>query len=116
MLHPFNTKEIRIKLNDLQVQTLYNYVSKCIEIGFVSHNDFHHVAKEREFFYKWFLKDLLKQLFTKGFKIIATQQKNHVVILNEAHQRTLSIMFNRVECEPYMLTLQPLLLKNLLKP
>ena len=116
MLHLFNTKEVRIKLNALQIETLYNYVSKCIDTGFVLHNDYQRVSKDREFFYKWFLKDLLHQLFNKATKIVSRPQLNYIIVINEAHQRTLSVMFNRVDCEPYMLTLQTLLLKNLIKP
>lgn len=112
---PFNPKGIALQLNSEQLAELYNYVIRCIENGFVGPNNYEKFHSEREYFYKWMLKDLLLQLFDRAFKQVAAQQRTYRITIHQAHQKTLSVMFNRVEASPFLLTIQAKLLHQLTK-
>ena len=115
MKTPFNPKGITLQLDSEQLTELYHYTLKCIENGFEGANDFEKFHSDREYFYKWMLRDLLLQLFNKAFKQIAVQQSRYKITIHQAHQKTLSVMFNRVEASPFLLTIQQKLLHQLTK-
>lgn len=106
---------IAIKLTKEEITELCIYLQRCDKEGFSGINRYH-AHKERERMYKWHLAETFIKVVTKR---LAVQHKANnyktSLKLNEIELHTLSVMFKRVDCSPYMLQLQTRFIKNLVK-
>ena len=109
----FNSNPIPIKLNREEVAELWKFLLCCHNTGFSGKNDYTVLphSQFREYSYRFHLKELCNKVFLLAKK--EAGRKNFIIKVSEIEQRTLSIMFNRVECSPYMLQMQEKFIKNL---
>jgi hypothetical protein len=111
----FNPKPVEIKLSREEIAELYNYLVKCDAEGFSGINNFKNHARDREFMYHFILKDILFKVFSKSFTLLTTQNKSFRIKVSQIEQKTLSVMFQRVDCTPFMLTVQEKFINQLQK-
>lgn len=85
---------------------LRDYFIKCLTDAFKNQNDFSRVSKEREYFYRWHLIDLIKK-FSK-----ARDSEVIFVSLNSPEVKTACAMFQRVDCDLQMQKIQRRITKH----
>jgi len=112
----FNSPPVPLRLHKDELLELWNYTTKCLEYGFIHDNEYIRGQRDREYFYSWHLKEIAHKSF---YKLLATRHhpgnKKLSIKLLDPERRTLSIMFNRVPCTPYMLSLQERIIHQLTK-
>lgn len=115
MIITYKQPLIAIKLTKEEISELCIYLQRCDKEGFAGINNFHN-HKERERMYKWHLSETFFKVVNKLCKIQLHHRTYKTSIkLNEIELHTLSVMFKRVDCTPFMLQLQTRFLKNLVK-
>ena len=106
---------IPIRLTKEEVTEICLYLQRCDREGFSGINRYH-AHKERERMYQWHLHEVFIKVVTKR---LAVQHKANLykttLKLNEIELHTLSVMFKRVDCTPFMLQLQTRFIKNHVK-
>lgn len=111
----FNPKPISIKMTVSEISELWNYLDKCRVYGFSGINNYKHHHPEREFMYTWHLSELAGKVLVLKLKYSQDMSTNQVSLkVTLPEQRTMSVMFNRVEATPYMLQLQTRFINKLI--
>lgn len=102
----FNPLPIAIILTRDEIAQLWQYLLKCDKEGFTGIYDFNKF-KDREYMYQWHLKELEQKVFNKVINM--SDSLKFKVKFSQIEQKTLTILFQRVECS---LELQTNLKKN----
>lgn len=111
----FNPPAISIKLIKSELVELWQYLNKCDKEAFSGIHHYKHQL-DRELMYKWHLKDIATKVFAKVFAVHHEANNKKVALkLTQIEQHTLSVMFKRVDCNPYMLQLQTRFINGLVK-
>ena len=106
MSFTLNKPGIKIPLLKSDLQLINQYLITCDKAGFIGVNSYNH-NKEREYFYKWHLFEFQSRVANKLLSMYHSPNEKKVKLLvTEPEQYALSAMFKRVDCDPYMLTLQ----------
>lgn len=112
----FNPNPYPLKLDKNELLYLWEYLTECMDKGFVQSNDYARWSHEREYFYAWHLKEVCHKVFYKLLSMAHDHGSKRVTIkLQDPERKTLSIMFNRVPCDPYLLNLQERIIHQLIK-
>lgn len=115
MIITYKQPLITIKLTKEEISELCIYLQKCDREGFTGIN-FFNAHKERERMYKWHLAETFTKVVNKLCKIqLHPRTYKTSIKFNEIELHTLSVMFKRVDCTPFMLQLQTRFIKNLVK-
>jgi len=102
-----NAPGTRVKTTKEEMQELMKYLNHCSRSGFTGPNFYGTVNREREYFFKWHLLEFTSKVATKLLKMTYDPgTKKATLTVNEPEQYALSAMFKRVDCSPYMLSLQ----------
>jgi len=113
----FITKQqlINIKLTFEELKELAIYLVRCNNEGFAGINRYH-AHKERERMYQWHLYEVVLKVVKKQMTLgNVHSSKKTSLNFNEIELHTLSVMFKRVDCTPFMLQLQTRFTKKLFK-
>jgi hypothetical protein len=106
---------ITIRLTKEEITELCIYLTRCNREGFSGINRYH-AHKERERMYQWHLYEVFIKVVTKHSALYHKANLYKTTLkLNEIELHTLSVMFKRVDCTPFMLQLQTRFIKNLVK-
>jgi hypothetical protein len=108
----FNPQPIYIRLTRKELLELSKYLFKCKAKGFVEGNDYYTINKEREFMYQWHLNEISFRIYSKHYKKVI-DRKQYSIKVTEIEKKTLLVMFQRVDCSPFMLELQKKLIQKL---
>lgn len=113
MSFKLNVPGIKVPLVKSDLYELQQYLIDCDNSGFVGPNRYTH-AREREYFFKWHLYEFQGKIVNK-ILALHHEPKNKKVKLTvtEPERYALSAMFQRVDCNPYMLSLQPRFINGL---
>jgi hypothetical protein len=107
------TPDKKLQLTKEELQYLVAYLDKSKSVGFVGVNFYKH-QRDREELYKFSLLTLCEKLMTKLFNNAhSIQEKKISFPINFAEEKTLIVMFNRVDCGSYLLALQAKILLTL---
>lgn len=116
MKHLFNPQPLPIRLTKCELTELWQYLCKCDREAFVGVNNYNRFMKDREYMYHWHLKEIANRVLLQLLKHSqALNSKKLSFRVTEIEQKTLSILFNRVDCTPYMLQLQTRFINHLTK-
>lgn len=108
-----NPPPIKVKLIKSELNVFFQYLNKSVTDAFTGIHHYHH-QKEREFFLKWHLKELIGRVFEKVLSVFHyPDHKNISLSITQAEQQMLSQIFQRVDCCPYMLQMQPRFINQL---
>lgn len=109
----FNPEPVSIKLTRDDITELWLYLLQCKQKGFTGSNNFNGLstARPREYMYKWHLSEIMKKVYAIARR--SESKKTFTLKVSEVEQRTLSVLFTRVDCSAYMLQLQEKFIKNL---
>lgn len=89
-----------------ETDRLRDYVTDCHYSGFTGINNYSRHNEVREFFYRWHLSELMKKFEkSRGAKMI-------FLTLTAPEVRTLHAMFQRVDCDEEVITIQRKFHKN----
>ena len=103
----------KLQVTKEELQYLVAYLDRSKTIGFIGVNFYKHQS-DREELYKFSLLTLSEKLLTKLFKNShSIQEKKISFPINFAEEKTLIVMFNRVDCDSYLLALQSKILLRL---
>lgn len=109
-----NTPPIKVKLSKSELNEFWLYLLNCDKYGFSGINYFAKLNPEREDFMQWHLRELSSRVINKLMNLRHKPDSATVTIaVYDPEQKTLSRMFQRVDCTPYMLQLQPRFLSEL---
>lgn len=115
MIVSFNPKANNIKLIKSELLELWLYLNRCDMEAFNGIHNYKHVP-DRELMYKWHLKEIASKVFAKVMYYNSEPNSKKLFIkVTQIEQHTLSVMFKRVDCTPYMLQLQPRFINGLVK-
>lgn len=95
-----------IKLKDFELLEIYQYITNNIEL-FNKTDDLNMIKT-------WHLIELINKIETAYHKIARTNKVARLKI-NEIEKHILSIMFKIKPCDNYMIVLESLFIKNLVK-
>jgi len=102
-----NSPPLRITLTKDELQHFFYYVNACLQQGFTGMNHYDHKA-EREWFIRWHLVEVqTKTTNTLMRNYHAASDKKLYLRLNEPERHTMAYMFQRVDCDAYVLQMQP---------
>lgn len=102
----FNPPPVKIPMTKEEMQYFFHYLSKCYDIGFTGIHDYKFKA-DREYFIKYHLKELANKIFNKLMKLhFAIGTKKISISVSEAERYSLMFLFKRVDCDPYILSIQ----------
>lgn len=106
MAFTLNKPGLKVPLIKSDLILINQYLVSCDQSGFVGPNSYNH-NKEREYFYKWHLYEFQSRVANKLLALYHHPESKKVnLIVTEPEQYALSAMFKRVDCCPYMLSLQ----------
>lgn len=111
MIFKFNKPAMRIRMTKEELQEFFKYLVKCDqELKFRNYG----VFQEREIFMRWHFYEVGTKIFNKLGKLYYEPlSKKTSIVINFPEQKTLSFIFQRVECDPFVLQMQPRFIHNL---
>jgi hypothetical protein len=103
----------KLQLTKLEIQYLVAYLDKSKSVGFIGVN-FYKCQRDREELYQFSLLTLCEKLMTKLFNNAhSITEKKISFPINFAEEKTLLAMFQRVDCDSYLLAMQSKILLSL---
>ena len=113
MSFKLNAPGIKVQLVKSDLPIMIQYLIVCDKSGFVGPNRYTH-NREREYFFKWHLYEFQSKITNKLWSLQNEPHNKKVNLkVTEPEQYALSAMFQRVDCDPYMLSLQPKFINGL---
>ncbi len=108
------TPDKKLKLQLCQLRHMRPYLETCVHYGFVGINNYSRTAPEREIFYRECLLSFCEKLLHKLMHTMHEPAKKIATLkVSLCEEMALVCIFQRVDCDDYMLAMQAEIMQQL---